>query len=120
MSITTSTPAITATFTTIPTLRLSDAFSPTTKPAFLTSLRSALLNVGFLYISDTGLPDQLIQDVIRECHAFFETLPEEEKLKIEMKNEKSFLGYSRLGNEVTAGKMDWREQVDLVRPHYQQ
>lgn len=101
-------------FSEIPTLKLSEARDPASKPAFLTSLRDALLNVGFLYLSDTGLPQSLIDDVIRECQAFFTDLSEEEKIKVEMKNEQSFLGYSRLGNEMTAGKADWREQMDLV------
>jgi isopenicillin N synthase-like dioxygenase len=84
------------TFTTLPILPLSHALSDDTKPAFLTSLRSALLNVGFLYLSDTGLPDELVRDVISECKGFFEKLPREEKERIEMKNEKSFLGWSRV------------------------
>src|SRR5690349_10762285 len=87
---------MTETFLSIPVLPLSHALSPSTKPAFLSSLRSALLNVGFLYLSETGLPDALIQDVKDECRAFFETLPWEEKEKIEMKNQKSFLGWSRV------------------------
>lgn len=101
-------------FSEIPLLKLSDARNLTTKPAFLVSLRDALLNVGFLYLSETGLPHSLIDNVIHECRAFFEDLSEEEKLKVEMKNQQSFLGYSRLGNEITAGKADWREQMDLV------
>jgi isopenicillin N synthase-like dioxygenase len=84
------------TFTNIPILPLSQALNPETKPQFLAELRDALLNVGFLYLSETGLPDQLIQDVIRECRDFFEKLPREEKERIEMKNEKSFLGWSRV------------------------
>ena len=104
-------------FSEIPTLSLAKARSPTTKPAFLGELKHAILNVGFLYIADTGIPDALIRDVISQTRAFFEELPEEEKLKIEMKNEKSFLGYSRLDNEVTAGKIDHREQLDLATPH---
>ncbi|RII14116.1 hypothetical protein CUC08_Gglean004257 [Alternaria sp. MG1] len=83
------------TFTTLPILPLSAALDPATKPQFLEDLRSALLNVGFLYLSETGLPGQLIQDVIKECGRFFEELPTEEKERIEMKNEKSFLGWSR-------------------------
>ncbi|KAL7780470.1 hypothetical protein CFE70_010493 [Pyrenophora teres f. teres 0-1] len=83
------------TFTQIPVLPLSAALDESTKPQFLRDLRSALLNVGFLYLSETGLPDQLINDVIRECGNFFEKLPLSEKEKIEMKNEKSFLGWSR-------------------------
>ncbi|KAF2017644.1 Clavaminate synthase-like protein [Aaosphaeria arxii CBS 175.79] len=105
------------TFTTLPNLPLSAALSPTTKPQFLHDLRAALLNVGFLYISDTGLPDTLIADVIAECKGFFENLPDEEKERIEMKNQKSFLGWSRLDNETTALNTDHREQLDLSTPH---
>lgn len=88
--------AETQTFDTIPVLPLSYALDPSTKPKFLQDLRHALLNVGFLYLSETGLPDQLIKDVIRECQGFFKELPQEEKERIEMKNEKSFLGWSRV------------------------
>lgn len=85
-----------STFSTLPILPLSAALSPHTKPKFLSDLRSALLNVGFLYLSETGLPDELVQDVVRECKGFFEGLSREEKERIEMKNEKSFLGWSRV------------------------
>ena len=84
------------TFSSLPILPLSHALDPTTKPKFLEDLRHALLNVGFLYLSETGLPDQLIKDVITECQGFFVKLPQEEKERIEMKNEKSFLGWSRV------------------------
>jgi isopenicillin N synthase-like dioxygenase len=40
-------------------------------------------------------------------------LPLEEKLKIEMANSKHFLGYARLGAEITAMKPDYREQFDV-------
>jgi isopenicillin N synthase-like dioxygenase len=83
-------------FHSIPILPLSHALDPATKPKFLADLRSALLHVGFLYLSETGLPEQLVKDVVRECQGFFQELPEEEKENIEMKNEKSFLGWSRV------------------------
>jgi len=94
---------------------LSLARSQTTKPEFLVSLRDALLNVGFLYIKNTGIDQGLFDKVCKEGIAFFD-LPDEEKLAIEMKNAKSFLGYSKLGNEITAQKQDWREQLDLSTP----
>lgn len=86
------------TFSSIPILPLSQALNPDTKPKFLEDLRSALLNVGFLYLSETGLPDRLIKDVIKECQGFFQDLPQEEKERIEMKNAKSFLGWSRVSD----------------------
>ncbi|KAL2364802.1 hypothetical protein RJZ56_002219 [Blastomyces dermatitidis] len=103
-------------FSSIPILDLSEARNPATKPAFLDSLRHALLEVGFLYIKNTGVDDKLIQEVIEQGKRFFE-LPEEKKLEIEMKNAPSFLGYSRLGNEITRFKTDWREQIDLSTTH---
>ena len=78
-------------FDAIPVLDLSLSQHPDTKPAFLHSLRNALLDVGFLYIKDTGIDDTLIQDVIEQGKAFF-SLPEEQKLEVQMKNVPSFLG----------------------------
>jgi isopenicillin N synthase-like dioxygenase len=78
-------------FQTIPTLDLSLARNPETKPTFLSDLRHALLEVGFLYIKNTGIDEGLIRDVVREGKGFFE-LPQEKKLEIEMKNKGSFLG----------------------------
>lgn len=103
-------------FTSIPVLDLSLASSPTTKPAFLADLRSALMEVGFLYLKNVGIPDSLFASAISHGRAFFE-LPLDEKLKIEMKNASSFLGYSRLSAEVTAGAIDHREQIDLSTEH---
>lgn len=65
-------------FRSIPVLDLSLARDPATKPAFLEDLRHALLEVGFLYIKNTGIPDDLVEQVIKEGKAFFD-LPVEEK-----------------------------------------
>jgi isopenicillin N synthase-like dioxygenase len=80
-------------FSSIPVLDLSRSRDPATKPAFLADLRRALLEVGFLYISNTGVDPKLVQAVIDQAHAFF-TLPQEKKLEVQMVREKSFLGWS--------------------------
>ncbi|KAL2023663.1 hypothetical protein VTK56DRAFT_1820 [Thermocarpiscus australiensis] len=103
-------------FTEIPILDLALAQDPATKPAFLAELRHALMEVGFLYLKNVGIPDELFKQVVEEGKAFFD-IPTEEKLKIEMKNAPSFLGYSRLSAEVTAGAIDHREQIDLSTEH---
>ncbi|RMZ92166.1 hypothetical protein DV736_g635, partial [Chaetothyriales sp. CBS 134916] len=103
-------------FSSIPILDLSLADSPSTKPELLNQLRHALLEVGFIYIKNTGIPEDLVARVITFGKAFFQ-LPEEEKLKCEMKNAKSFLGYNKLGMEITRFNTDWREQIDLSTPH---
>ncbi|KAL2271068.1 hypothetical protein VTJ83DRAFT_439 [Remersonia thermophila] len=103
-------------FTSIPILDLSLAKDPATKPQFLKELRFALMEVGFLYLKNVGISDETFQRVIEEGVGFFD-IPEEEKLKIEMKNAPSFLGYSRLSAEITAGAIDHREQIDLSTEH---
>lgn len=65
-------------FSSVPVLDLSLARDSATKPGFLVELRHALLEVGFLYIKNTGIPDELIEQVITEGKAFFD-LPIEEK-----------------------------------------
>ncbi len=65
-------------FTSIPILDLALSRDPATKPAFLADLRHALLEVGFLYLKNVGIPDELVQEVIREGRAFFD-IPLEEK-----------------------------------------
>ncbi|KAL2136632.1 hypothetical protein VTI74DRAFT_2661 [Chaetomium olivicolor] len=103
-------------FTSIPILDLALAEDPATKPGFLSDLRHALMEVGFLYLKNVGISDDFFKEVIEQGKAFFD-IPEDEKLKIEMKNAPSFLGYSRLSAEVTAGAIDHREQIDLSTEH---
>lgn len=99
-------------FTSIPILDLSLARSEDTKPGFLNDLRHALIEVGFLYIKNTGISSELI-DRVKKLGVEFFNLPEDEKLRLEMKNSPHFLGYSRLGNEITRFAVDWREQIDI-------
>lgn len=80
-------------FESVPVLDLALAQDPKTKPNFLSSLRDALLTVGFLYIKNIAIEDSLIQDVVAQGKAFFD-LPQEEKLKVQMRNVPSFLGTS--------------------------
>jgi len=65
-------------FTSIPILDLATAKDPATKPAFLAELRHALMEVGFLYLKNVGIPDEEFQEVIKQGKAFFD-IPEEEK-----------------------------------------
>ena len=65
-------------FSSIPILDLSLARNPETKSVFLEELRYALMEVGFLYLKNVGIPDDLWQKVITEGIAFFD-LPMEEK-----------------------------------------
>ncbi|KAJ5749369.1 uncharacterized protein N7511_011065 [Penicillium nucicola] len=100
-------------FTSIPILDFAQTLSPATKPAFLGSLREALVNVGFFYLQNVPIPLQIQEDFIDKALHLFE-LPLEKKLEIEMVHSPHFLGYSRLGAEITALKPDYREQFDFA------
>lgn len=65
-------------FTEVPVLDLALADNPDSKPAFLADLRHALMEVGFLYLKNVGIPQELFDQVITEGRAFFD-IPEAEK-----------------------------------------
>ncbi len=79
---------------------------------FLADLRSAARDVGFFYLSGHGIPDAQIEEVFSAARRFFD-LPEPDKLAIEMANSPHFRGYTRVGGELTKGRADWREQLDI-------
>ncbi|WP_448953142.1 isopenicillin N synthase family dioxygenase [Labrys neptuniae] len=82
------------------------------RAAFLKDLREAARGPGFFYLTGHGVPQPLIDEVLKLSRRFFD-LPEADKLAIEMINSPHFRGYNRAGFEHTRGKPDWREQVDI-------
>lgn len=99
-------------FSSIPVLDYAQSLSPSTKPAFLAQLRDALVNVGFLYLENPPVSASVQHAFTTKGFELFR-LPLEKKLEIEMVNSPHFLGYSRLGAEITALKPDHREQFDV-------
>ncbi|MFT4052744.1 MAG: 2-oxoglutarate and iron-dependent oxygenase domain-containing protein, partial [Microbacterium sp.] len=77
---------------------------------FREQLRAATHDVGFFYLTGTGVTPELEQRLHRTARAFFD-LPEQDKLAIENVNSPHFRGYTRIGGERTQGKVDWREQI---------
>jgi isopenicillin N synthase-like dioxygenase len=65
-------------FTTVPVLDLAKANDPVTKPQLLEQLRHALMEVGFLYIQNTTVSNELLEQVKAAGKAVFD-IPEEEK-----------------------------------------
>lgn len=100
-------------FTSIPLIDLSLASSPETRPSLLRQLHHALTAVGFLYVSNHGVPESVISDLVSALPVFF-SLPQEAKEEIALCNSPWFLGYSAVGAETTAGRQDRREQVEFA------
>ncbi|TFK20751.1 iron/ascorbate oxidoreductase [Coprinopsis marcescibilis] len=102
-------------FTSIPLLDFSLALSQTTKSLFISQLQHALINVGFIYLSNHPVLPHTSR-LLPFIPKLF-TLTQEQKNKTAMVNSEHFLGYSKLGGELTKGKVDWREQWDFATKH---
>ncbi len=85
---------------------------PEAAERFRADLRSATHDVGFFYLTGTGIPPTLEARLHRVAREFFE-LPEADKLAIENVKSPHFRGYTRIGGERTQGRVDWREQIDI-------
>ncbi|PVH68468.1 oxidoreductase [Cadophora sp. DSE1049] len=105
---------MTTSFSAIPVVDYSQLLDPGRKAEALSQLRDAVFNVGFLYLTKTGL-ESLIKEVHQKMPEIF-ALPQEVKESCNMRNSPSFLGYTALGSETTATKTDIREQFDFGTP----
>jgi len=105
-----------ANFTAIPILDYSLLASPSTRSEFILQLRQALINVGFLYLRNSPVLPSEIDALVDYIPRLF-GLPQADKEVIRMVNSPHFLGYSRLGVEMTKGAPDQREQFDFATPH---
>jgi len=110
-----STTTVTDDFASIPILNYALLSSPDTRALFIRQLQHALIDVGFLYLEHTPVPDALLDEVIAYLPRIF-ALPQERKDALRMANSPHFLGYSRLGIERTKGSADQREQFDIATP----
>lgn len=97
----------------LPVLDLSrlDA-GPAEAAAFRADLLAATHETGFLYLVGHGIPDDVVAAAFAEAERFF-ALPLEDKQSVEMLRSPQFRGYTRTGGELTRGRVDWREQIDL-------
>lgn len=69
--------------------------------------------VGFFYLADHGVPEAVQQRMVDVAGRFF-ALPQSDKDAVAMVNSPHFRGYNRLGGELTNGRVDRREQIDIA------
>lgn len=96
----------------LPVLDMSLLDDPERADEFRLALREATHDHGFFYLLGHGAGPDLVDRVVRVAREFF-ALPEEAKLAIENTHSPHFRGYTRVGGELTQGKVDWREQIDV-------
>ncbi|KAA9152513.1 isopenicillin N synthase family oxygenase [Microbacterium lushaniae] len=85
---------------------------PEAAARFRDELRAATHDVGFFYLTGTGVTPELEAKLLQAAKDFF-ALPDADKLAIENVQSPHFRGYTRVGGERTQGRVDWREQIDV-------
>ena len=98
---------------TIPVIDLALAGSLDTIEGLLVELKRALLDVGFIYITNHGVPLQTIAAIQDLLPPLFDS-SESEKERCALINSPHFLGYSHFGSETTASTRDEREQFEFA------
>ena len=94
----------------LPVLDLAEADA---EPAeFRARLREAAHDAGFFYLVGHGVRQAQVDQVLGLARDFF-ALPVDAKNEISQLKSPQFRGYSRIGGELTNGKVDWREQIDI-------
>ncbi|KAF8993503.1 hypothetical protein BDQ17DRAFT_135183 [Cyathus striatus] len=68
---------------------------PEVRKALVEEVRNACMVVGFFYVSNHGIPDDVIQGALTAAREFF-SLPVDTKMKIENRKSPNFKGYSPL------------------------
>ncbi|KAJ6119978.1 hypothetical protein N7523_004258 [Penicillium sp. IBT 18751x] len=91
----------------IPIIDLSSIDSPhlEDRRQLAQSIYDACTQVGFFYIKNHGIPDEMISGIHQAAERFF-NLPEEEKMKVYIGKSKKFRGYSPIGGERSTGTDD--------------
>lgn len=79
---------------------------------FKRKLREVAHEIGFFYLSNTGITPGLNQKLLAAAREFF-ALPQSQKMLIANTKSAQFRGYTKTGTELTQGQVDWREQLDF-------
>jgi isopenicillin N synthase-like dioxygenase len=88
----------------------------TDRQQFAADIAQACHKVGFLTLTDHGVPQATIDGFMDLLKRFF-ALPAETKALIEKTNSRYFRGWERVGSELTDNRVDYREQIDLSSEH---
>ncbi|MEZ0068943.1 isopenicillin N synthase-like dioxygenase [Streptacidiphilus sp. MAP12-20] len=76
------------------------------------ALHRAARDVGFFQLIGHGISQAEIDGLLAASRAFF-ALPEADRVALDNRNSPHFRGYTRTGKELTRGRRDWRDQLDI-------
>lgn len=79
---------------------------------FVGELLAACHDPGFVYLTGHGIDPALERSLFDVAEKFF-SMPAAERESLAIVNSSAFRGYTVLGDEMTAGANDWRDQLDF-------
>ncbi len=79
---------------------------------FVARLRDACHGIGFCYLAGHGIRASVDRALLTAAREFF-ALTESERRALAIVNSPHFRGHTMLGEEITKGARDWREQLDF-------
>lgn len=100
-------------FTSIPVVSLAEWRRPTAdRREFAANVVRACHEVGFLLLVDHGIDQDYLDRHLVNMRSFF-ALPADTKALVDKRRSPHFRGWERVGAELTANRVDYREQLDL-------
>jgi len=100
-------------FTSIPVVSLDAWHNPAVdRQEFADDVVRACHEIGFFTLVDHGVDQEFLDRHLTMMRAFF-ALSEQEKSLIDKQRSPHFRGWERVGAELTANRVDYREQLDL-------
>ncbi|KAF9046252.1 2OG-Fe(II) oxygenase [Panaeolus papilionaceus] len=116
MSLVETAKSLDSNFHNVPIIDLKNLRSadPVERRKLADEIRNACIQVGFFYVSNHGIPEEVITRTIEGAKAFFE-LPSETKMELENRKNPNFKGYSPLlsGNNDPNGAGDLQEGFEF-------
>ena len=101
-----------ATAAALPVIDLARADDAAQVESLRAELFAASHEVGFFYLVGHGISAERQAQMFDVARRLF-ALPDEAKHEVEMLRSPHFRGWTRLGGELTRGRVDWREQIDV-------
>lgn len=107
---------VVAAFTQIPEVDLAGWSSDADRAVFADRVRQICHDIGFFQLVGHGVDAEFLERHIEHQRRFF-ALPEADKATIDKALSPHFRGWERVGAELTGGRPDLREQLDLSVEH---
>ncbi|XXH02467.1 Transcriptional regulator [Hypoxylon texense] len=92
-------------FVEIPVIDLTDATSPSfeARKKLSKQIYDACVNVGFFYVKNHGVPQEVIDGCFQEAKRFFHDLSHEDKMELDITKNTEFYGYAPIRTDMPTG-----------------